>query len=134
MSMADWVTKLDAFLKFNEYDVLNNAGKVSHEVAKQLAEKHYETFNKVQDRSFESDFERTPRRCWSRRRALPNQSVAGRPSEKRKTSGRSKRSVKVLPTLTSPASHFPPQPSCVRFVRLHRRPLQRWWCMRLRKH
>jgi hypothetical protein len=58
MSMADWVEKLDAFLKFNEYDVLTNAGTVSHEVAKELAEQQYESFRIVQDRSFESDFER----------------------------------------------------------------------------
>jgi hypothetical protein len=58
MKMADWVQKLDAFLKFNEYDVLTNAGKVSHEVAKALAEEQYETFRVIQDRSFESDFER----------------------------------------------------------------------------
>jgi hypothetical protein len=57
MSMADWVEKLDAFLKFNEYDVLRNAGEVSHEVAKELAEQQYESFRTVQDRSFESDFE-----------------------------------------------------------------------------
>ena len=62
MSMADWVEKLDAFIKFNEYDVLKNAGKVSHEVAKELAEQHYESFRIIQDRSFESDFERASRR------------------------------------------------------------------------
>ena len=69
MSMADWATKLDAFLKFNEYDVLSNAGKVSHEVAKQLAEKHYESFNKVQDRSFESDFERTAQKVLAQKKS-----------------------------------------------------------------
>jgi len=34
MSMEDWVSSLDAFLKFNEYDILENPGKVSHEVEK----------------------------------------------------------------------------------------------------
>ncbi len=62
MRMADWVEKLDAFLKFNEYDVLKNAGQVSHDVAKELAEKQYEAFNLIQDRSFESDFERASKR------------------------------------------------------------------------
>lgn len=57
MKMADWVGKLDAFLQFNEYDVLTNAGKVSAEVAKRLAEGHYEKFRVLQDRDFESDFE-----------------------------------------------------------------------------
>jgi hypothetical protein len=37
MKMADWVQRLDAFLKFNEYEVLTNAGKVSKEVADRLA-------------------------------------------------------------------------------------------------
>jgi hypothetical protein len=70
MSMADWVEKLDAFLKFNEYDVLKNAGKVSHEVAKELAEQQYESFSIVQDRSFESDFERESKRVLGKRHAM----------------------------------------------------------------
>jgi hypothetical protein len=68
MRMADWVEKLDAFLKFNEYDVLTSAGKVSHEVARQLAEQHYEAFNVVQDRSFESDFESASKELLSKKR------------------------------------------------------------------
>lgn len=62
MRMADWVTKLDAFLKFNEYDVLTNAGSVSAEVAKRLAEERYATFRIQQDRRFESDFEKEVKR------------------------------------------------------------------------
>lgn len=58
MKMRDWVEKLDAFLKFNEYEVLSNAGSVSAEVAKQLAEKEYEKFRVVQDREYVSDFDR----------------------------------------------------------------------------
>ena len=58
MRMADWVSKLDGFLKLNDYDILSHQGKVSAAVAKQLAEGHYETFRVEQDRSFESDFER----------------------------------------------------------------------------
>ena len=38
MKMADWSAKFEAFLQFNEYEVLANAGKVSAEVAKRLAE------------------------------------------------------------------------------------------------
>jgi hypothetical protein len=68
MSMANWVEKLDAFLRFNEYDVLKNAGKVSHEVAKELAEQQYESFRIVQDRSFESDFERASKKMLGRKR------------------------------------------------------------------
>jgi len=62
MRMADWVQKLDAFLQFNEYEVLTNAGSVSHEVAKQLAHEQYAQFRVAQDRAFESDFEREVKR------------------------------------------------------------------------
>jgi len=58
MKMADWIQKLDAFLEFNEYDVLNNAGSVSAKVAKELTEGHYEQFRATQDRAFTSDFEK----------------------------------------------------------------------------
>ncbi len=43
--MRDWRKKLDAFLKFNERDILNNAGKVAKEVADNLALEQYERFN-----------------------------------------------------------------------------------------
>jgi hypothetical protein len=69
MRMAEWVEKLDAFLKFNEYDVLVNAGRVSHEVAKELAEKQYEAFDIAQDRSFESDFERASKKILGPKRS-----------------------------------------------------------------
>jgi hypothetical protein len=62
MKMTDWVKKLDAFLQFNEYDILNHAGKVSHEVAKTLAEQEYAEFRVKQDQAFESDFEREIKR------------------------------------------------------------------------
>ena len=58
MKMADWVDKLNAFLKFSEYDILNNAGKVSHVVAEALATKEYEKFRKIQDANYVSDFDR----------------------------------------------------------------------------
>jgi len=62
MKMQDWVKRLDAFLQFNEYDILNDAGKVSHDVAKEMAEGQYEKFRVFQDRRFESDFEREAKR------------------------------------------------------------------------
>ena len=62
MRMADWVQRLDAFLQFNEYEVLINAGQVSHEVAKQLAYEQYNRFRVTQDQAFESDFEREVKR------------------------------------------------------------------------
>ncbi|WP_158797234.1 virulence RhuM family protein [Pedobacter sp. L105] len=58
MKMENWIQKLDAFLQFNEYQVLKDAGKIKHDVALQLAEKEYDKFRIIQDNSFESDFER----------------------------------------------------------------------------
>lgn len=58
MKMTDWVSRLDAFLQFNEYQILQDAGKVSHEVALKLAEKEYDKFRVIQDRNFESDFDK----------------------------------------------------------------------------
>ena len=58
MKMLDWVEKLDAFLHFNEYNILKDAGKVSHEIAVKLAEKEYEKFRIIQDKEIESDFDK----------------------------------------------------------------------------
>jgi len=45
MHMSDWVKKLDAFMSINDRDILNHAGQISHEMAKQLAEGEYEKFH-----------------------------------------------------------------------------------------
>ncbi len=58
MKMSDWVEKLDAFLQFNEYQILKDAGKVSHEIALKLAEDEFAKFRITQDQKFESDFEK----------------------------------------------------------------------------
>lgn len=57
MHMRDWTAKLNAFLKFSEYDILTNAGKVSHEVAETLALGEYAKYKKKQDKEFRSDFD-----------------------------------------------------------------------------
>ena len=58
MTMRDWSDKLNAFLQFNERDILNNPGKVSKEVAKAFAESEFEKYRVVQDHLFESDFDK----------------------------------------------------------------------------
>ncbi len=58
MNMQDWVEKLDAFLHFNEREILNNAGKIRAEIAKDFAETEFEKYRIVQDRLFESDFDK----------------------------------------------------------------------------
>ncbi len=45
MHMSDWVKKLNAFMSINDRDILNHAGKISHEMAKQSAEGEYEKFH-----------------------------------------------------------------------------------------
>ncbi|WP_281882904.1 virulence RhuM family protein [Paenibacillus sp. YYML68] len=45
MYMKDWICKLDSFLKFNERDILTNAGSISQEVAEKLAAEEYEKYN-----------------------------------------------------------------------------------------
>ncbi len=57
MTMNDWAKKLDAFLIFNDYGVLKDSGKISHEIAVHLAEDEYEKFRVVQDRLYVSDFD-----------------------------------------------------------------------------
>lgn len=57
MYMQDWVKKLDAFLKFNEREILDNPGTVSAEIAKTLAESEFEKYRAIQDELLESDFD-----------------------------------------------------------------------------
>ncbi|MDR6337572.1 hypothetical protein HNQ91_000594 [Filimonas zeae] len=57
--MQDWIGRLDAFLQFNDYVVLKDAGKISHEIARSLAENEYEQFRKEQDAAFRSDFDKS---------------------------------------------------------------------------
>ncbi len=62
MKMKDWVDKLDAFLQFNDYSVLKNAGSVSAEIAKKLATDQFEKFRIRQDSEYESDFDKEIKR------------------------------------------------------------------------
>jgi hypothetical protein len=66
MKMEDWVQKLDAFLKFNEYEILTDSGKVSHEVAIKLAREEYDIFRVIQDREYESDFDKDIKKITSK--------------------------------------------------------------------
>src|SRR5699024_5188831 len=49
LTMNDWIKKLNDFLNLNEYEILSNAGKVSHDTAKKLAESEYEKYRPIQD-------------------------------------------------------------------------------------
>lgn len=58
MTMADWETRLNRFLEMADRDILQDAGKVSAELAKEFAESEFEKYRITQDRLFESDFDR----------------------------------------------------------------------------
>ncbi|WP_391572679.1 RhuM family protein [Cohnella sp.] len=45
--MKDWIEKLNSFLRFNEREILTNAGSISQEVAEKLATREYEKFNQM---------------------------------------------------------------------------------------
>ncbi|MHB9056705.1 MAG: virulence RhuM family protein [Paludibacteraceae bacterium] len=58
MTMQDWAHHLDRILMATEHELLTNAGSISMEVARQHAETEWEKYRIVQDRLFESDFDR----------------------------------------------------------------------------
>ncbi len=68
MTMNDWISKLNAFLNFSEHDILTNAGKVSHEVAKELAFEEYDKYRKIQDRNYVSDFDQVVKKLMENER------------------------------------------------------------------
>ena len=80
--MRDWREKLDAFLKFNERDILTNTGKVAKEVADQLALEHYEKFHThrladnaiAAERDFEEAIKKLPKKLPRAKPATKKQS------------------------------------------------------------
>ena len=58
MTMSDWASKLDAFLQFNDAEVLQNKGKVTAAIAKSFEESEFEQYRVIQDRLYQSDFDR----------------------------------------------------------------------------
>jgi hypothetical protein len=58
MTMQDWEKRLGGFLQLWDREVLQDAGKVSAEIAKAHAESEFEKYRIVQDRLYESDFDK----------------------------------------------------------------------------
>ena len=58
MTMDDWLGKLHGFLQLNEREILDHAGKISRELAKERAESEYAEFNEKRIETYESDFDR----------------------------------------------------------------------------
>ncbi len=67
MYMKDWIEKLNAFLKFNEHEILTNAGTISHDVAQALVMEKYEVFKKKQDAHYVSDFDKQVKQLLARK-------------------------------------------------------------------
>lgn len=58
MSMQDWITKLEGFLTLNDREILQDAGKVSAQIARHHAEYEFAKFRVIDDRKYESDFDK----------------------------------------------------------------------------
>ena len=58
MTMEDWASKLDAFLQFNDAEILQDNGKVTAAIAKAFAESEFEKYRVIQDKNYQSDFDR----------------------------------------------------------------------------
>jgi hypothetical protein len=57
MTMEDWAKRLDIFLSADDRDVLQDAGRISAEIAKEHAEGEFEKYRVLQDKLFQSDFD-----------------------------------------------------------------------------
>ncbi|GHT71535.1 hypothetical protein FACS1894174_07720 [Bacteroidia bacterium] len=62
MTMEDWAKRLDRFLEADDREILQNSGKVTALMAKDFAESEFEKYRIVQDRLFESDFDKEIKR------------------------------------------------------------------------
>ncbi len=58
MTMQDWETRLNRFIEATDRKILQDAGKITAEIAKVHAESEFEKYRIIQDRLFESDFDR----------------------------------------------------------------------------
>ncbi len=63
MTMGDWAGKLNAFLQFNQKEILENAGKITQAISKAFAESEFEKYRVVQDKLFESDFDKAVKKA-----------------------------------------------------------------------
>ena len=73
MSMEDWAKRLDMFLEISSHDILTDAGAISAEMAEQHGESEFEKFRIVQDRLYESDFDRVVKQLKEAAKMLPEE-------------------------------------------------------------
>jgi len=74
MTMEDWAKRLDTFLESDDQQVLKNAGSISAKIAKDHAESEFEKYRIIQDRLFESDFDRESKELFSSTPGTPTPS------------------------------------------------------------
>jgi hypothetical protein len=70
MYMKDWIEKLHGFLQLNDRNILDHAGKISHQLAVEKAESEYEKYNESRNNKFESDFDKAAKRLTSSRKKV----------------------------------------------------------------
>jgi len=58
MTMQDWAKRLDLFLQFDDRDILKNVGSINAAIAKEHAESEFEKYRIIQDKLFQSDFDK----------------------------------------------------------------------------
>jgi len=68
MTMEDWAKRLDRFLEADDRSVLQDSGKISAQIAKEFAESEFEKYRIIQDRLFESDFDREIKKIGKKQR------------------------------------------------------------------
>jgi len=68
MTMEDWSKRLDRFLEADDRSILQDSGKISAQLAKEFAESEFEKYRIIQDRLFESDFDREIKKIEGKRR------------------------------------------------------------------
>jgi hypothetical protein len=72
MTMAEWTSKLDDFLKISEKKLLDNAGRVSAKAAEEKAMKEFEKYKKSRDKNYISDFDREVKKILGKKKKLQN--------------------------------------------------------------
>jgi hypothetical protein len=58
MYMKDWIEKLNGFLTLNDRNILTHAGKISHQLAREKAEREFDKYNMKMSTEIESDFDK----------------------------------------------------------------------------
>lgn len=63
MTMEDWANRIDKYLLADDRDVLKDAGKISREIAEEKALSEYEKYRLIQDKLYQSDFDKLMEDC-----------------------------------------------------------------------